>query len=102
MNPIWCKAHEIKGKKGTLLLLYIQPGASKSTLKGIHGDRLKVAIKAPPVEGEANAALIRFLSEQLGLPQKGIHLLSGDTSRMKNIWIDDLDSEGIAKKLETR
>ncbi len=99
MNLSWCKAHDIKGKKGTLLLLYIQPGASKSGIKGIHGDRLKIAVKAPPVEGEANAAVIEFLSRELGCPAREIYLISGDTSRQKNIWIEKTDFEAIASKL---
>lgn len=84
----WAKPHEIKGKLGTLLLLYIQPGASKTALKGIFQDRLKLSVQAPPVEGAANEAVIEFLSKLLKTPKKNIHLLSGETSRQKNLWIE--------------
>lgn len=84
----WAKPHEIKGKLGTLLLLYIQPGASKTAFKGIFQDRLKLSVQAPPVEGAANEAVIEFLSKFLKTPKKNIHLLSGETSRQKNLWIE--------------
>ena len=83
----WAKTHEIKGEIGTLLILYIQPGASKSVIRGIHGDRLKISVQSPPVDGAANEAVIEFLSKILKLPKSKIYLLSGETSRQKNLWI---------------
>ena len=90
MRETWAKEHVIKGEKGTLLLLYIQPGASKSEIKGIHGTRLKISIKAPPVDGAANEAVIEFLADHYRIPRSRIHLISGKTSRQKNIWIQGL------------
>ena len=87
MNAVWMKPHEIKREKGILLLLYIQPGASKSEVKGVHGDRLKISVKAPPAEGAANEAVIEFLGKALKIPKSRIHLISGETSRQKNFWI---------------
>lgn len=87
MREPWAKDHEIKGEKGVLLLLYIQPGASRTQIKGIHGDRLKISVQAPPVEGAANEAVIEFLSQWLKTPKSRIHLISGETSRQKNIWV---------------
>ena len=84
----WAKPHEIKGKSGTLLLLYIQPGASKTALKGLFQDRMKLSVQAPPVEGAANEAVIGFLAKSLKLPKRSIHLLSGETSRQKNLWVE--------------
>lgn len=93
----WAKPHEINGKKGALLLLYIQPGASKTTVRGLFQDRLKLSVQAPPVEGAANEAVIRFLSDILDISRKSIHLISGETSRQKNIWI-----EGDAEMIQIR
>lgn len=81
---VWLKSHA----KGSVLSLYIQPGASKSMIAGIHGDRLKIKIKAPPVDGEANECLIEFLSEVLKISKSGIHLISGESSRQKLVLVE--------------
>lgn len=82
--PVWLKSHA----KGSVLSLYIQPGASKSVVAGVHGDRLKIKIKAPPVDGEANKGLIEFLSDLLGMSKSGIHLISGESSRQKLVLVE--------------
>lgn len=80
----WLKKHE----KGSILRLYIQPGASNSEISGVHGDRLKVKIKAPPREGEANEALIEFFSDLLKLPKLKIHFIRGESSRQKDLLLE--------------
>ena len=82
--PIWMK----ENKNGTSLLLHIQPGASKSELAGVHGDRLKLKIKAPPRDGEANEAVIEFIAEKLSLPKSKVHLIRGQTSRQKEVSVE--------------
>ncbi len=49
---------------GLVLRLYIQPKASRDSIVGLHGDELKVAITAPPVDGQANAHLTKYLAKQ--------------------------------------
>lgn len=49
---------------GLVLRLYIQPKASRDSIVGLHGDELKVAITAPPVDGRANAHLTKYLAKQ--------------------------------------
>lgn len=85
----WLKEHEIKGKRGCLLLTHIQPGASKIGVRGIFNDRLKISVQSPPADGAANEAVIGFLSKILRIPKNKIHLISGETSRQKNFWIED-------------
>jgi uncharacterized protein (TIGR00251 family) len=65
------------------LTLHIQPGASKTEVAGIHGDALKIRLAAAPVDGQANAALIGFVADRLGLAKSAIRLKSGQTSRRK-------------------
>lgn len=84
MNETWLRDH----KTGTLLLLYIQPGASKSEVVGLHGERLKIRIKAPPVEGEANQELLRFVAMKLGLSSSKVQFVRGETSRQKDLWVE--------------
>lgn len=70
------------------ITLYVQPGAKKSEVVGMHGDMLKIKLNAPPVEGQANAALLAWLSKQLDLKIKQLTLLRGEKSRIKTIAIE--------------
>ena len=74
--------------KGCTLSLYIQPGASRSEISGLHGERLKVKIKAPPVDGEANECLIEFFAGILKIPKKSVHLIQGESSRQKTLLVE--------------
>ncbi len=70
-----------------ILKVRIVPRASKDGIQGIMGDALKVRIQAPPVEGKANAYLIKFLSKHWKIPRASIEILSGKTGRNKRIRI---------------
>jgi hypothetical protein len=70
-----------------VLSLHVQPGAKRTEVAGVHGDALKIRLAAPPVEGKANAALIRFLADAFGVPQRSVTLLRGETSREKTVQI---------------
>lgn len=91
----WLKPHE----KGSLLNLYIQPGASKSEISGKHGELLKIKIKAVAQDGEANEALIEYISLVLRVSKSRIHLLRGETSRQKVVLVE-LPIEEVKKRLE--
>lgn len=72
-----------------LLSVRVQPRASRDEIVGPHGDEaLKVRITAPPVDGKANAHLIRFLAKAFGVPRSRVTLLGGDSSRSKHLSID--------------
>ena len=70
-----------------VLKLHVQPGAARSDFAGMHGDALKVRLAAAPVQGKANAELIRFLAEQFGVPRRNVQLLRGETSRAKTVRV---------------
>ena len=72
---------------GLVFKVHVQPGASRNQVLGLHGDALKLKLTAPPVEGKANKACIGFLSEALGVPKTSIEIVSGNSSRHKNIRI---------------
>jgi uncharacterized protein (TIGR00251 family) len=78
------------------LTLHIQPGAKKSEFAGMHGDALKIRLAAPPVDGKANDALVRFVAERLGLPRSAVTLKSGQTSRHKVLEVVGATSAAIA------
>lgn len=80
----WMKVHD----KGTLLFLYIQPGASRTQFSGLHDGRLKIKIKAPPRDGEANECLLEYLAEFLKISKSKLHLIQGESSRQKTILVE--------------
>jgi len=70
-----------------VLTLHVQPGAKRTEVAGVHGDALKIRLAAPPVEGKANAALLRYLAEAFGVPQRAVTLVRGEASRQKTVRI---------------
>ena len=72
------------------LALLVQPGAKRNAIVGVHGDALKIAIAAPPVEGKANEAIRTFVAEALGIPAQMITLVAGASSRRKVLSIEDV------------
>ncbi len=70
-----------------VLELHVQPGARRSEFAGLHGGRLKLRIQAPPVEGKANAALLRFLAEACGVPVSRLTLERGSGGRHKRVRV---------------
>lgn len=87
------------GKNHLILEVYVQPGAKTFSLAGLHDDRLKLRIPAPPVEGKANEALISELANFLGLSKKSIVLQRGDKSRIKRLHITADKPQVVLKKL---
>ena len=88
MAPAW-----LRGVPGAVeLTVYAQPRASKSRVAGVHGEALKVQIAAPPVDGEANAELLRFFARLFDVPKARTSLLSGDTGRHKRVRIEGIDA----------
>ena len=65
----------------------VQPRAKRNAVLGEHGDAVKIALAAPPVEGRANEACIAFLAELLGVPKSSISLVSGATWRTKVVTV---------------
>ncbi len=82
-------------KTGLKFNIYVQPRSSRNQVVGLHGDALKVKIKAPPVEGAANKMCIAVLAKILNVPKSAIEILSGHASRTKRVqirWEKDRDS----------
>jgi len=78
------------------LTLHIQPGAKKTEFAGLHGDALKIRLAAPPVDGKANEALVKFIAETLKLPKSAVNLKSGQTSRRKVLEVQGAEVGAIA------
>jgi len=88
-----------KTKDGYVIKIHVVPNSSKTMIVGEHGDRLKIKIKAPPVDGKANEEIIEFLCYTLGLKLNQAELVSGSTSKSKNILLktDIIDFEKLKK-----
>jgi len=84
---------------GTEFEVWVQPRASRAEIAGIQEDAVKVRITAPPVEGEANAALVRFLAKKLGVSRGAVTLVRGQTGRRKTLRIHGLTPAEVRDKL---
>ncbi len=84
--------------QGITLTIKAVPRAKRDEIVGIEGDALKVRLNAPPVEGRANEALIKFLAEKLGLKRSDIELVRGEMARHKVVRIRGI-SAGRLKEL---
>jgi len=73
--------------RGVTFKVYIQPRSSKNMIVGLHGDALKIKIKAPPVEGAANKMCIQYMAACLDVPKSCVEITSGHTGRTKQVRV---------------
>src|SRR6266480_6476483 len=87
-----CDPESFRGYSLSMVTLrvHLVPNAKVDKVVGEHGGAMKIKLRAPAVEGKANAALISFLAERLKVPARTIVLVRGQKSRDKLIRIDDL------------
>ena len=71
------------------LILHVQPGAKYTSVAGLHGDALKIRLAAPPIEGRANDALLRFIADFFKVPVRNVELKQGEQSRHKRVAVRD-------------
>jgi uncharacterized protein (TIGR00251 family) len=76
--------------------VYVQPRASRNELAGLHDGCLKVRLTAPPVEGAANEALVRFIAEALGVPRRQVTVVAGSSGRRKILEIEGVSEAQLA------
>ncbi len=86
--------------KEIILKVYLQPKSSKNEVVGPYRDGIKVKVTAPPVEGEANEALIRFLAKKFGISPSCIEIIRGHHSREKTLGISGMVDEELVKKFD--
>lgn len=71
-----------------LLAVRVQPGASRTEVVGEYGEQLRIRLQAPPVDGKANAALVRFVADRLGVPRTAVTVVRGHSSRSKTLRVE--------------
>ena len=79
--------------QGYLLRLTVVPGAQRTQVVGLYGDRLKIRLAAAPEKGAANRELVDFLARALGLPKSSLKLTAGAQSRSKVVAVADLSPD---------
>ncbi len=82
------------------IVLYCQPGARQTQLAGRHDGMPKIQLKAPPVDGAANQALVAFLADLCGVPKSRVTIEQGASSRVKRVNVDGLDTARLAWLLD--
>jgi uncharacterized protein len=84
---------------GVVLRLRVQPRASLEGVAGVTADAIRLRLTAPPVDGAANEALIRFLAASLNVPRTAVQLVSGRTGRTKLVAVTGISVEQTAQRL---
>lgn len=83
----------------------VVPRASKSEIVGEHGGALKIRISAPPIDGAANAELIKVLAKEFGVSKSSVEIIGGQTSKTKQIKIHKSEpsasSDGLSRHLKS-
>jgi uncharacterized protein len=78
----------------------VSPRASRARLGPVHGDRIKIAVTSPPVDGEANAAVIELVAKRLGVARGAVTIAAGSASRRKTVKVRGADRGALARALE--
>jgi uncharacterized protein len=90
------------GREGTTLRVRVQPRASRDEVAGERAGALLVRLTAAPVDGQANAALLRLLARRLGLPASALEILRGGRGRDKLVRVAGLEPRAVLERLAVR
>lgn len=84
---------------GVVIDVLVQPRARRVEVGPVApdggGDRLRVAVTAPPVDGAANAAVVEALAEAFGVPRRSVSIVRGETGRRKTVRIEGVTAAGV-------
>lgn len=86
-------------RDGVVLAVKVVPRAARNELAGFQGDLLRVRLTAPPVEGAANQALVRFLADLLGVSRQEVEIVAGQAGRQKLVKVHGLSPEQVIDRL---
>jgi len=86
--------------EGALLRVRATPKASRTEAMGLRGDRLSVRVQAPPVDGKANAALLKWVAKVFGLRAAQVRLVRGELAREKDLLLEGTTREAVCLRLD--
>jgi uncharacterized protein (TIGR00251 family) len=84
---------------GVNVAVRVKIRASRTQLRGLRDGELEVALAAPPVDGAANAELLRFLAKTTGIPQSRVTLVSGERARHKRVHFAAIEEQTLLEAL---
>lgn len=84
---------------GVQFAVRVIPRASKNAVQGELGDAVKIRLCAPPVDGAANAALVEYLAEVLGVSRSKVRIVAGATGRNKRIAVEGVTAAAVQGRL---
>ena len=84
------------------LVVHVVPRARRTEVSGWHGDAIKIRVAATPVDGAANAELVRFVAERVGVPRRAVSIASGATARRKTVSVEGVAADALARALLRR
>ncbi len=84
---------------GVLMDLWVQPRAGRTAVAGVRDGALKVRVAAPPVDGEANNALVRFLAKKVGIPRRDVTIVRGQGGRRKTVRLRGVTPDAVRAAL---
>ena len=85
--------------EGIVLAVKVVPGASRTMIAGLLGDRLKVRLAAAPEKGKANRQLLEFLAEQLGVNKNDLAIVSGQANPIKHVRVVGISADRLRERL---
>lgn len=91
----------VAAKDGCVITVKVTPRAAKSEIVGAEAEWLRVRVKAPPVDGKANAALIAFFADLFNLPKKNVSVVAGQTARLKRVRVDGITADALTRFIST-
>jgi uncharacterized protein (TIGR00251 family) len=80
-------------KQAATLIVHVVPRSRTTEIAGQYGDAIRIRLAAPPVDGAANAELIRFLADRLGVTRAQVSIVRGTTGRRKTIAVEGVTTE---------
>ncbi|MBA5866383.1 MAG: YggU family protein [Nitrospira sp. CR1.3] len=89
-------------KDGTVLTVHVQPKSSRTECVGRYGDALKIRVAAPPIDGEANEELTRFLACELAIPRTAVRIESGAGGRHKRVLLKGVRASDVQAYLNRK
>lgn len=88
----------VPGRNGLYLNVHAQPGARKPSLRGMHGDAVKIAVAEAAQDGKANSAILKYIAEALDLRRDEVELAAGQSSRRKRVFLHG-EEAGLRSRL---
>jgi len=93
--------YRIEWRDGAVFVdVHVVPGSKREGVAGVHGDALKIAVRARPEKGKANASLLEVVSRVVGIRRSAVEIVSGHSSRRKRVRIDGPTADEVRARID--